>query len=247
MNIEKSTVQELFSSKPVHDIECQILTLVCDAFNNSYRYSYNKKAIQELLKVRKRLLDSQFVMDLHYKALLCEFNEALKCHLLRMRERTIKMYDVIKDSNDGNCNLTAIGKCFLGYEYSILHPVQTIRARKMWEVLNNTIDSYMPLYDSGVGISMTLGKESQPDSSNQLLWLSEEESNWNEGLEPELTADMNLVYAFHSLWANLDFSIFDLLWVRDFNIEISLEEDYSTLPHGSASEELDWSKADFFD
>ena len=35
-------------------------------------------------------------------------------------------------------------------------------------------------------------------------------------------------YPFHNLYEHTSFSIFDLLWVRDFNVEISVEYDYAT-------------------
>lgn len=61
-----------------------------------------------------------------------------------------------------------------------------------------------------------------------MLYLSEKTDNWNEGLNPELTSDMHLIYPFHNLYEHTCFSIFDLLWVRDFNVEISVEYDYAT-------------------
>ena len=35
-------------------------------------------------------------------------------------------------------------------------------------------------------------------------------------------------FQFHNLYEHTCFSIFDLLWVRDFNVEISVEYDYAT-------------------
>ena len=61
-----------------------------------------------------------------------------------------------------------------------------------------------------------------------MLYLSEKTDNWNEGLNPELTSGMHLIYSFHNLYEHTCFSIFDLLWVRDFNVEISVEYDYAT-------------------
>jgi hypothetical protein len=45
----------------------------------------------------------------------------------------------------------------------------------------------------------------------------------------------------------MEFSIFDLLWVRDFNIEISVEADYDTYPVDYVRDNLDWDKCDYFD
>ena len=44
-----------------------------------------------------------------------------------------------------------------------------------------------------------------------MLYLSEKTDNWNEGLNPELTSDMHLIYPFHNLYEHTCFSIFDLI------------------------------------
>jgi len=45
-------------------------------------------------------------------------------------------------------------------------------------------------------------------------------------LDRELTKDMHLVYPFHNLFEHMEFSIFDLLRVRDFNIEVEVDMDF---------------------
>ena len=49
--------------------------------------------------------------------------------LIDMRNRTIKLYESLK-GNDVKNDMVVKGKYFLGYEYSKIHPVQTIRAKK---------------------------------------------------------------------------------------------------------------------
>lgn len=62
-----------------------------------------------------------------------------------------------------------------------------------------------------------------------------------------MTKDMHLTYAFHNLFSHLDFSIYDLLWVRDFNIEIHLAYDYNTYENKEYGDDLDWEKCDYWD
>ena len=62
-----------------------------------------------------------------------------------------------------------------------------------------------------------------------------------------MTKDMHLTYAFYNLFSLLDFSIYDLLWVRDFNIEIHVEYDYHTYENEDYGDDLDWSKYDYWD
>ena len=58
---------------------------------------------------------------------------------------------------------------------------------------------------------------------------------------------MHLVYAFFNLYNHTSFSIFDLLWVRNFNIEITVETDYDTYLSDFEGEDIDWKKFDYWD
>ena len=80
-----------------------------------------------------------------------------------------------------------------------------------------------------------------------MLYYSEEEDNFNEGLDRMMTNDMHLIFPFHDLYDHMSFSIFDLLWVRDFNIEIKIEMDYHTYKADDYCDDLDWNKCDFYD
>ncbi len=56
-----------------------------------------------------------------------------------------------------------------------------------------------------------------------MLYWSEETENFNEGLDGELTKDMHFIFAFRDLFNHMEFSVFDLLWVRDFIIKLNVE------------------------
>jgi hypothetical protein len=119
----------------------------------------------------------------------------------------------------------------------------------MWAMLNGTMDDFMPLYDDGACSFEieTWGNPIHIQSENEMLYLQEEPDNWNEGLDRELTKDMHLIHAFHNLYEHMDFSIFDLLWVRDFNVELHAEIDYHTYKSDEYGDDLDWSKCDYWD
>lgn len=241
------TVQEIFNTTTVRSIEEQILALYHEIEGHRSTYEENKKAIRSFLEVRKRILDSMFVMDEQNKQLLAEFNEAMKQQLIEMRKRVIDLYNKVYKS-DMNGRIEIVGKCFMGYEYSKNHPVQSMRAKKMWAVLNGSLDNYMLSYsDDGVCRFDIIGDAPKIESENELLYLNEEPANWNEGLDRELTSDMHLTFAFHNLFSHLDFSIYDLLWVRDFNIEIHVEYDYHTYKNDEYGDDLDWETCDYFD
>lgn len=47
--------------------------------------------------------------------------------------------------------------------------------------------------------------------------------NWNEGLDRELTKDLQLINAFHNLFDHTNFALTDFIYVRKFNTEIKIE------------------------
>ena len=219
------TIQEIYDTRPVETVEYEILDLQRQSEKDLWGRETGKVAIKSLLEVRKAILNEMFVLDEHYLQLINDFNEAIKQQMIEMRRRTIALYEsVAKVGLPGT--LEVEGKCFLGYDYPALHPIQDERAKKMWNILNGTIDDYIPLYCDGFGqfhIDTYHFPSPEIMSEQQMLYLGEETDNWNEGLDREMTKDMHLIYPFHNLFEHMVFSIFDLLWVRDFNIELNVE------------------------
>ena len=239
--MEARKVQEIFNSTIIKNIEIEILSTQHEVEKRHFEYEAGEEVIKCLLGTRKHLLNKMFVMDEDSKKLLSNFNEALKAQLLEMRKRALSIY--ASNVNSGLLpSFSLRGKCFLGYEYSKIHPVQTMRAKKMWAVLNGSLDDYMPLYIDGVDIF-----ELDYSEGIEYVFPSEEIDNWNDELDQEMTKDMHLIHPFHNLYSHMDFSIFDLLWVRDFNIELSLESNFSTYPEDYPNDDLDWTKYDFDD
>lgn len=237
----KQIVQEIFNSPAVKAVELEILDVMMDE-ERSFRNDLSKVAVQHLLKVRKRLLDQMFVLTDEYELLLSEFNESLIKAQCEMRCQLLAMRHSIQNTDLHEVEL--IGKVFMSYKYSGIHPVQSMRAKKIWGVLNGSYDSYMPLYKDGIN-ELHLYKDEDIPSENYVIYLSKDTDNWNEGLDREKTADLHLCYAFHNLYEHNDFSIFDLLWVRDYCIEVSCESSHCT---GSTDgDDIHWRKYDYYD
>lgn len=235
------TIQEVFESPEVKAIEIDILDVAMDEERSSQN-PQGKVAIQHLLSLRRQVLNRMFVLTDEYKQLLAEFNEKLIDALTEMRRQTISMRDGVIAANVHG--IETVGKVYMSYKYPENHPVQTMRAKKIWCIINNSYDTYMPMYEDGAD-NLTLSEYGEVPSVNQVLYLSEDVDNWNEGLDQEKTADMHLCHGFHNLIDHNDFSIFDLLWVRDFSIEITCESKHCT---GSEDwDDIDWRKCDYYD
>ena len=238
------TVKEIFDHPAVKAVEMEILDTIRD--DERWRRCRNGEdtrfAVQHLLSVRKRILNGMLELTDEYYHLLSEFNNALVEVQCEMRERLFRLSESVKET--GLENLEFQGKVFMSYKYSEIHPVQTIRARKMWNVLNGSYDEFIPLYKDGVNSIYFTGQETLP-SEKEAVYLSEETEYWNEGLDREKTKDMKLCYAFHEINAHTTFSIFDLLWVRDFYIDINVETTHCT---GSDDwDDIHWREFDYND
>lgn len=241
------TVEEIFKLPDIIDIEKQILDAQRDIETGRGNGDCHAAVIRELIRLMKKFLDREFVMNGNYKSLLADFNNALRDALVSIRKKAIKIYNGVKLA-DADDSFAVIGKCFLGYQYSSIHPVQSIRAKKMWAVLNNSLDDYNFHYEDGVtGISGWKYPEGDNfDTENYMLYLNNDADNWNDWfVDKDATKDMNLIHPVHFLLDHTCFSIFDLLWVRDFNVEITAKTDFDFNKNGMYADGLDWSKYDY--
>lgn len=210
------TVQEIFDLPAIKEIERNILDLQSEVEAKRGFNETDASTIRRLLLIRKHLLDKEFLMDGNYKALLIEFNDSLWQQLIKMRNEGIKAYEaIVKAGVEGDA--VVIGKCFLGYEYSTIHPIQTIRAKKMWYMLNESLDNYNPHYENGVidGWGWQYPRDKRTDTENYLLYLNSIPDNWNDwfiGKGKEFTDDLMIIHPVHHLLEYTAFSVFDLLW-----------------------------------
>ena len=221
-DIEK--YKEIFNSPLVEAIERELIWTEHDCERvGGEQY---KEAVRSLLRIRKRALDELFAPTAEHKRLLEEFNQAAKAALIKTRTQTINTYRALRKANCKG-DIEVNGYCFLGYEYSAMHPIQTDRAKKVWDILSGVIDHYMPSYDNGISVGYRIQSMADCESiikEDEEIWMSDND-NWNEGLDMEWTKDMHLIHACHKLNDTLDFSTFDSLWVRKFEVEVTVDID----------------------
>lgn len=241
------TVEEIFNMPSIKEIEINLLDLEYGLEHRASMEDNNKSVIRKLLEMRKDLLDHEFMLNDEYKRLLVEFNDALSKQLIIMRNKMVKAYNAMRAGGvEGDIDLT--GKCYLSYRYSRIHPIQTIRAKKIWDLLNECLDRYNKCYEDGAADFsgwMYSGKDFETE--NDVLYSMQEPHNWNEMFWGKGdTSDLMIIYPVHHLVQDTDFAIFDLLWVRDFDIEIHGESDYSTYDHDDGYDDgVDWNKIDY--
>ena len=165
------TIQEVFNSPAVKAVEIEILDVIMEE-ENTWKNPQGKVAVRHLLSLRRQILNKMFVLTEEYKKLLEEFNEKLIEALSEMRWQTINMHDGALNAD--MYGVETIGKVFMSYKYPENHPIQTVRAKKIWAVLNGSYDNFMPLYEDGADNLKLSGDDCDIPSENQILYLSED-------------------------------------------------------------------------
>lgn len=192
--------------------------------NEHCRYSDEEKHVMEyLLKERHRVLCHLNVYDDEMKRLLVEFNDALRKACAELYRRTNAVYQECLRREDCPGVFEVEGKIFLGYEYPALHPVRTEMAKQVWDAL--ACGGFIALYDDGCAWALRFSRDCQPETLEEWLGMEDPNDNWNEGLDREWSKDLHLIHPFHNIYDHCYFSLYDLIYVRDFNLEVHMEFD----------------------
>lgn len=197
-------------------LEKEIIT----KFNDS-KVDYTEH--QDLLKLRKELLNQQTLMLEHQVELLSDiiaFNDALREALSGMYQTARRIYrDTL--SRDYGEHLSVTARCYLSSNYPALHPLQDESRQEVWDALCDY--GYNPLYEDGVSLSTLTLPQDFRQSFDGFIGLTYPPPNWNEGLDQELTKDLHLISPFHHLFDHTNFALTDFIFVRDFRTEITME------------------------
>ena len=173
-----------------------------------------------LLSLRKDMINNRILVN--QEEILPDiiaFNDALTVALRELYDRAHRIWDNIKDNaNFKDAEIEA--KCFLSYDYPILHPVQGKDRQDLWNALCDT--GWNGVYEQGLSL-MSLSLPEDNFSFEDFIGLDEKDNNWNEGLDRELTKDLHLTSAFHNTFEHLKFAITDFIYVREFETEINIE------------------------
>ena len=170
-----------------------------------------------LLELRRHMLNQQILEN--QKELLLDivaFNDALRDALKRMYERAHEIYAQIAAIMP---DAVLLAKCYFVGDYPSLHPYQSDNRQDLWSALQDS--GWNPLYDDGVSFALVLPRDLN-DSFETFIGMDSLPTNWNEGLDGELTKDLHLINAFHNLFDHTNFALTDFIFVRDFNIEINI-------------------------
>ena len=148
-----------------------------------------------------------------------EFNDCLREALREMYDRAHRIYADVSKHQDYGDEIELTASLYLGNKYPKLHPVQGEDRQDLWDALCD--GGWNVLYDEGI-TQLTLPHNAYGDSFESFTGMDCPPPNWNEGLDPELTKDMNLLMQFHHLFDHTEFAITDFIYIRDFYSEIKI-------------------------
>ena len=175
-----------------------------------------------LLTVRKDIINKRALA--HQEEILPDiiaFNDALREALREMYDRAHLIWNSIKENKTFGDYLELTAKCYLGYDYPALHPIQGDDRDDLWCAICDS--GWNPLYEDGVTLPTLTFPSSLDESFDYLTGLDCPPPNWNESLDQELTKDLHLIQPFHHLFDHMKFAITDFIYVRQFETEINIE------------------------
>ena len=221
-------VQEL-TTPEIQGIEQRICYLNGKLFESQKETEILVIELRHLMEKRKRIINHVFWQQ--EKAFLpdiVEFNEALAS---AFHETWNKVTDL--HSKYGCEDIEA--SLWFGPEFPKKHPLAVISSfggkynyQELWEALTDP-DAHKE-YNYGIGTSATPLRLAD-ETFEEFIGLSDGCTNWNEGLDQELTKDLHLILPFHTLYEHTSFAITDFIYVRDFNINVVIDVDFRSNGH----------------
>ena len=175
-----------------------------------------------LLTVRKDIINKRALA--HQEEILPDiiaFNDALREALREMYDRAHLIWNSIKENKTFGDYMELTAKCYLGYDYPALHPIQGDDRDDLWCAICDS--GWNPLYEDGVTLPTLTFPSNVGESFDYLTGMECPPPNWNEGLDPELTRELHLIQPFHHLFDHMSFAITDFIYVRQFETEINIE------------------------
>lgn len=233
--MEAKEIQEIFDSPIVKRIECIIIGARW-YYSRVYGMNIGGDTIRYLLNTRQCILNSLFVLDEHNLDLLKGFNESLKKQVIEARKHCLTMLDASDSRVMLDCEVQ--GDIFISRNYPKDYPVQSNRAKKMWEILweNMNREHMREIYFD----------KSRVLTENQLLYYDGYDlpKDRFDEIERDIRKYIKTTEQFHDYCRY--YSLFDLLWVRDFKTVINVKTEYQTYEE-DRSYSCDWNKQDYFD
>lgn len=183
--------------------------------------------IESLLMERWRLMHRSIVWDDDFIAKLVAMNEKMKQALIDMRNLTFDTYNHLLANCPDDKEFDVTGMLFVddmemeGWEYG------SHKSDYLSEILQTP--EYSSLYRYGVAHEVIFESSDRPYGINDrntemnLLYMAELPENWNEHMDREKTANLNIIYGVHNMIDHCHWTLQDLINVKSYKSKIEVE------------------------
>ena len=183
--------------------------------------------IESLLMERWRLMHRSIVWDDDFIAKLVTMNEKMKQALIDMRNLTFDTYNHLLANCPDDKEFDLTGMLFVddmemeGWEYG----------SHMSDYLSEILQTpeYSGLYRYGVAHEVIFESSDRPYVINEnntemnMLYMAELPENWNEHMDREKTANLNIIYGVHNMIDHCHWTLQDLINVKSYKSKIEVE------------------------
>ena len=180
-----------------------------------------------LLSIRKNILNKR-ALDWKDEILpdIIAFNDVLTTTLREMYDSAHRVWETIKTFKEDPNHIHFTAECYLGKDYPTMHPLQSDNRHELWAIQRGASGfcgglslEHMVIpkekYTFEHFIGMDFPPPPPPDSNDGFAR--------ELTLIREMTKDLHLTSAFHSLIGHSLFAITDIIYVRQFETEINIE------------------------
>ena len=183
--------------------------------------------IESLLMERWRLMHRSIVWDDDFIAKLVAMNEKMKQALIDMRNLALNTYTHLLTNCPDEKEFDVTGRLFVddmemeGWKYGI----------HMSDYLSEILQTpeYSGLYRYGVAHEVIFESSDRPYGINEnntemnMLYMAELPENWNEHMDREKTANLNIIYGVHNMIDHCHWTLQDLINVKSYKSKIEVE------------------------
>jgi hypothetical protein len=176
---------------------------------------------------RWRLMHRSIVWDDDFIAKLVAMNEKMKQALIDMRNLALNTYTHLLTNCPDEKEFDVTGRLFVddmemeGWKYGI----------HMSDYLSEILQTpeYSGLYRYGVAHEVIFESADRPYGINEnntemnMLYMAELPENWNEHMDREKTANLNIIYGVHNMIDHCHWTLQDLINVKSYKSKIEVE------------------------
>lgn len=183
--------------------------------------------IESLLMERWRLIHQSIVWDDDFIAKLVAMNEKMKQALIDMRNLALDTYTHLLVNCPDDKEFDVTGRLFVDdmemeeWEYG------SHMSDYLSEILQ--MPEYSGLYRYGVAHEVIFESADRPYGINEnntemnMLYMAELPENWNEHMDREKTANLNIIYGVHNMIDHCHWTLQDLINVKSYKSKIEVE------------------------